>query len=118
MIVSLAEVEKHEKVFCQFMDCKKCNKRRFCEEDSIRYSLLGHQELQCKEAQQVCHFCKGTFTRRELMNEHMCDSVYYPAFRFMIKPEMVLNSFVIPDSAKYRSLTSCHFCGNYLRKAL
>ena len=65
----------------------------------------------------MCHFCKETFTRRELMHEHMCDSVYYPSSRFMIRPEMVVNSFVIPDSPNYYSLISCYFCGNYLRKA-
>ena len=117
MMVSLAEVEKHEKIFCEFIECKKCNKRWLCEEDSDRYSLLGHIELRCEAAQLVCHFCKGTFTRRELMNEHMCDSVYYPSSRLMITPEMVVNSFVIPESANYRSLVSCHFCRNYLRKA-
>ena len=109
-IVPLAEIERHEKILCKYQACKQCN--RSLKQGTV--SMQAHLELHCEESNMNCYFCKKSMTRRELMKKHTCDAVY-PVNKFMIKHDMVVNGSTIPRA--YKAITTCHFCGNYLRRA-
>ena len=109
-VLPLADIERHEKISCKYQACKQCNLS--LKQGAI--SMHAHLELHCEETNFACHFCKISFPRRQLINNHTCDAIY-PVNKFMITRDMVVNGSAIPRP--YKAITSCYFCGNYLRKA-
>jgi len=105
----LSEIEHHEKIGCKNLPCKQCN--RNLKKGTV--SMQAHLQLHCEETKMQCEFCKMILPRRELASTHTCSAVF-SAKDFAITHAMVVNSELIPND--FTNITTCYFCGNYLRK--